>query len=58
MPVAVVFFIYLGLTARDYVGSPIGSGLTDTGNVLSFCSTIWGCASDHATALAFTDTSL
>jgi len=42
MPVAVVFLIFLGLTAKDYVGSENGTGLTHTGNVLSFCSTIWG----------------
>jgi purine-cytosine permease-like protein len=42
IPVAVVFFIVLGLTAQDYVSSPNGTGLTHTGNALSFCSTIWG----------------
>lgn len=42
MPVAVVFFIFLGLTAKDYVESPNGTGLVHSGNALSFCSTIWG----------------
>jgi purine-cytosine permease-like protein len=42
IPVAIVFLIFLGLTAKDFVGSPIGTGITHTGNALSFCSTIWG----------------
>ena len=46
MPVAVVFFIFLGLTAKDFVNTPMGSGINEAGGVLSFASTIWGCTSD------------
>jgi purine-cytosine permease-like protein len=42
IPVIIVFFIFLGLTAPDYVSSSNGTGLTHKGNVLSFMSVIWG----------------
>lgn len=43
IPVAIVFIIFLGLTADDFVNTPMGSGINEAGGILSFASTIWGC---------------